>query len=160
MKTIILVARPWHRPSDWAHSLRDCSHSTSIWCDISVALRQLLPCYWLTLAVFLAAAACWFMSPSPEPFAPADKIKFHTSVQCQLPPPGVLILTPILIAYDDNDVPHADTSVASCNELHPKWMIIKLFCRRLKPHDQFKANHPKRSLHLHWSNCEWSASCE
>lgn len=112
-------------------------------CHPSAAIAVLLTDF----ASFFGSCCCWFMSPSPGAICPADKIKFHTSVQCQLPLPGVLILTPILIAYDDNDVPHADTSVVSCNELHPKWMIIKLFCWRLKPHNQFKDNHPKRSLH-------------
>lgn len=43
------------------------------------------------------------MSLSAEQFAPADKIKFHTSVQCQLPLPWVFILMTILIAGDGNE---------------------------------------------------------
>lgn len=45
---------------------------------------------------------CWFMSLSAEQFAPADEIKHHTSVQCQIPVSWILILIIILIAGDDN----------------------------------------------------------
>lgn len=63
-------------PSDWADLLHDCSHSTSIWCDISVTLRQLLPCYWLTLPFFLAAAAADSCLPLRSHLPPLTKSSF------------------------------------------------------------------------------------
>lgn len=55
LKTTIPDGKVWLQLSDWADFLHGCSHSTSIWCDISVNLQQLSPCYWATLSVILAA---------------------------------------------------------------------------------------------------------
>lgn len=52
---------------------------------------------------------CWFMSLSTEQFAPADKIKFHTLVQCQRPLLWVFVLMMILIAGDDANWPDGNT---------------------------------------------------
>lgn len=75
---------------------------------------------------------CWFMSLSfTEQFAPADKIKFHTSVQCQLPLPWLLILMMYLIAGDDDNWPDADTQSAMMNYAPSGTIMTLLLCWRI-----------------------------
>lgn len=79
---------------------------------------------------------CWFMSHSAEQCAPADKIKFHTSVQCHLPLPWVLILMTIQTAGDDDNEPGTLAHLVSCDEMHPKWIMTLLICWRIIIFDQ------------------------
>lgn len=115
-------AKVWGQASDWADSLSACSHSTcGLKCQPSAAIALLLSDF----VSHFGSHYCWFMSVSTEQFALADKIKFHTPVQCQLPLSLVFILMMILTAGDDDNWP-ADTELVSCDELHSRWKVMTL----------------------------------